>query len=591
VTDDDAAKDDVPAVDQPGLAALRSALETAKRRAPSRRTVVNDGAAGLTVAVGSVPDGMANAVLAGVNPVYGLYANIAAPVAGGLLSSSQLMVINSTSAGAIVAGQAVAGVSSADRADALFLLVIVAGVVQLLCGLFGLGRLTRYISFSVMTGFVTGIAVVLGLSQLPTVTGIDADGSNTLSKAFDVLTHPGDIDVASVAIAAVAALLMWSLTATRLNKVAALFAIAVPTAVVAVFGLDSVALVESLGDIPSGLPTPVVPGLSNLSLDVLTGAVSVAVVILVQGSGVSQSISGTEGGPGAISRDFIAQGAANISAGLFRGVPAGGSFKGTTLNASAGGKKRWAAVISGVWTLLIVVAFPGLVSAVALPALGGLLIYVSLQSISRDDITNVWRAGGHARFAAAITFASTVVLPIQIAVLIGVAMAGALYIQESATDLSVVELVEQPDGRVKERKGPRRLPNGEVTVLDVYGHLFYAGAAHLEQLLPTPAGADHPVVVIRLRGQPSLGATVVDVLTRYADEVRSADGRLYLTGLGTQARQHLLRHGRFRDAADVHTFEATPILGESTRRAISDAKSWLLERSDTGGRADDAPEA
>jgi SulP family sulfate permease len=409
-----------------------------------------------------------------------------------------------------------------------------------------------------------------------------------LSKAFDVLTHLDDVNFPSLALAAIAAALMWWLTSTRLSKVAALIAIAVPTAVVALFSIDSVALVESLGDIPSGLPTPVVPGLSNLSLDIVTGAVSVAVVILVQGSGVSQSVSGPEGGPGAISRDFVAQGAANIGAGLFRGIPAGGSFKGTTLNATAGGKRRWAAIISGLWTLVIVVAFPGLVSSVAMPALGGLLVYVSLQSISAGDVKNVWRAGGHARFAATVTFAAAVALPIQIAVLIGVALAGALYIQDSATDLSVVELVEKDDGRVEERTRPEKLQSRGVTVLDVYGHLFYAGAQNLERLLPTAAGADHPVVVIRLRGQPSLGATVVDVLTRYADEVRSAGGRLYLTGLSTQARGHLLRHGRFRDAADVETLEATPILGESTRRAISDARSWLLERSDPDGWDGDA---
>ena len=81
---------------------------------------------------------------------------------------------------------------------------------------------------------------------------------------------------------------------------------------------------------------------------------------------------------------------------------------------------------------------------------------------------------------------ATLFLPIQAAVGIGVVLSALLYMNESSTDVSVVELMEQPDGRIEERTPPRRLPADKVTVLDVYGHLFYAGARTLERLLPRP---------------------------------------------------------------------------------------------------------
>jgi MFS superfamily sulfate permease-like transporter len=112
---------------------------------------------------------MAGGILAGVNPIFGLYANIIGPVAGGLIASTQLMVIQNTSAVSLVAGQSLTGFSSAERESALFLMVVLSGVIATLFG----RRLTRFVSYSVMTGFLTGIAIALILSQLPTLAGYE----------------------------------------------------------------------------------------------------------------------------------------------------------------------------------------------------------------------------------------------------------------------------------------------------------------------------------------------------------------------------------------------------------------------------------
>src|SRR4051795_6767949 len=119
-----------PEVDQPGLSRLREAVANRVPDLPGRSSLRDDGLAGLNSAVASVPDGLASGLLAGVNPIYGLYACIAGPIAGGVFSSTQLMVVATTSASALGAGQALATLPEADRASALFLMVVLMGALQ-----------------------------------------------------------------------------------------------------------------------------------------------------------------------------------------------------------------------------------------------------------------------------------------------------------------------------------------------------------------------------------------------------------------------------------------------------------------------------
>jgi SulP family sulfate permease len=188
----------------------------------------------------------------------------------------------------------------------------------------------------------------------------------------------------------------------------------------------------------------------------------------------------------------------------------------------------------------------------------------------------VWHAGWPSRIAATTTFLATLVLPIQAAVGLGVAISALLYVFSSSTDVSVVELVRRSDGRVEERTPPKRVPGGRVTVLDVYGHLFFAGARTLERLLPLPGEGRHPVVVLRLRGRRIFEATLVQVLSDYAKQLEAVDGRLYLTGLNERTHDEVERSGKFRLHWPVRAYEVTPILGQSTREAYDDAQAWLV---------------
>jgi SulP family sulfate permease len=244
--------------------------------------------------------------------------------------------------------------------------------------------------------------------------------------------------------------------------------------------------------------------------------------------------------------------------------------------------------LSGLWIALLVVALPGAVSSVAMPVLGALLIFAGLKSMRPSEVAMVWRAGWPSRLVVVSTFVATLVLPIQAAVGLGVLLSAVLFLNQTSTDISVVQLVELPDGRIKERKPPGQLESNQVTVLDVYGDLFFAGARTLQRVLPVPGEARGPVVILRLRGRTHLGATLIEVLSEYADSLRAVAGRLYITGLSEDAYEHLMHARGFRRSGPLRAYKATPIVGESMRRALADAESWLAgsDEDESAGHSD-----
>ena len=511
---------------------IRSALAAAghwlRSVRPERRYLRADIVAGLPGAIGSVPDGMAAAVLVGVNPVQGLYAGFAGPIAGGLSSSTRLMVITTTSAASLAAGSALKSVPAGQRPEALLLLVLMAGAALVAAGLVGAGRYTRFVSYSVMIGFLTGISVNIVCGQVADLTGAPAQGDFPLAKAVDVLTHPGSINLPSLLTGLGALAILLVLARTRLAVVSALVALAVPTIVVVLAGADNVARVGDAGAIPRGIPLPHLPDLSLFSFSLVTGALAVAAIVLVQGAGVAEAAPNEDGTASDANRDIIAQGVGNLASGFFRGLPVGGSVGQTAINVSAGGQTRWAAIWSGIWMLVILALFSGLVAKVAMPTLGAILIFAGVGSLRPAEIATIWRTGLTSRVAVITTFAATLFLPVAAAVGIGVALSLLLQLNTEAMDLTVVELVPRDGGQFEERPAPATLTSHHVTVLDVYGSLLYAGSRTLQAHLPDPTGTQAAAVVLRLRGRTSLGATFIKVASDYADRLADVGGRLYL---------------------------------------------------------------
>lgn len=571
----------LPEVEQPGLSQLREAVaNAARKRLPGRKTILQDAMAGLNSTLGSAPDGMANGILAGVNPVYGLYASMIGPFVGAIFTSTQLMIINATSAAALAANQSLIGLTGEQRDRSLFLMVVLIGVFQIVLGLMRAGQLTRFVSYSVMTGFLTGVAGLMVLSQFPTITGIEASGANKLSQAIDVIANIRQADPFTLGAGILALVLVIVLSRTPVGNFSSLVAIAIPSVLVGLLRWDSVETARNFGEIAPGFPAISWPSLNDLSPDVVVGALAVSLITIVQGAGVSQSVPNPDGAPRRTSRDILAQGAANLASGFFRGLPVGGSLSATSLSVLGGAGSRWSVILAGVWMAVLVLLVPSLIAYVAMPALGALLIITGIRTIKPQDWLQIWGTGWAPLLASIVTLITTLTLPIDAAVGIGVVLSALLYLLEASGDLSVVELVRHDDGTIEERKHPKRLKDNQITVLDIYGPLFYASVQTLGRVLPSPLGAKNPVVVLRLRGHTRVGATLIDVLTGYARKLKEGNGRLYLTGMSEVVYEQLERAGKLGQIDNVHTYSATSMRGQSTQAAVADAREWLVSQNE-----------
>lgn len=540
-----------------------------------------DLAAGLVNGVVSVPDGLASAALAGVNPIAGLYTSAVAPIAGSLLVSAQRMQIATTSASALAAGEAIRAYPEAQRVDALMLVTSATGAFLALFWLLRVGRLMKYVSQAVMTGFLMGVAVVLILDQSAPLVGYDAPAGSEPFQFWSLLTNPGAFDWPTVAIGALTLILAASLDRTRFRSWSSIVAMVVPTILVVLLGWTSVRLVADVGGVGGGLPLPRLPSVELISLDLLLAAFALAAIIAIQGAGVSQSMVNLDGKPISVDRDMLAQGAGNIAAGLFSGIPAGGSVGQTALNVSVGAQTRWSGIFGGLWMLAILIFFAAPVGYVPMAVLAALMIIAGIGAIDLAEAHSIWAVGWPARIAAIVTFVSSLFLSITMAILIGVVLSALMSLIRAANDVTIKLLQPDDQGHLVESEVPALLgADHTVLVINVYGSLFFAGARTLAEKLPRPAGAVRPVVIVRLRGHSQVGATLVDVLDDYADALAAVGGRLYLTGLEPQLLAPLTTASKLRDGNDPALFTATARLGESTGRAVEDAKAWRYAASE-----------
>jgi SulP family sulfate permease len=358
----------------------------------------------------------------------------------------------------------------------------------------------------------------------------------------------------------------------------------VPSLLVALLGWEGVARVVDVSPIPRGLPGLTLPDLSLLRAELLVSAFGIAVVIAVQGAGVSQSAENPDDSPINPSRDMVAQGAGNLLSGLWSGIPAGGSVGQTALNISVGARSRWSGILGGLWMLGILLLAPGLVGQVPMAVLAALMIVAGVSAIDFREARSIWNTGGAARLAIVTTFVATLVLTVPMAVTVGVLLTAVLFLASSASDVTVRALVPLDGGRFSEGEPPPRLPSNEVIVLNVYGSLFYAGARTLGEMLPSPAGSTRPVVVLRLRGRTHVGATLIETLDEYADDLAEVGGRLYLTGVSEDVGAQLRHAGKLDLEGVVHLVSAEAVLGASTAKALEHASAWL-------GSAQTAPPA
>ena len=545
-------------------------LKTNGLRIP-RAIFISDLIVGLVNAIVSIPAGLANGVLAGVNPVYGLYSMMVGTPIAALFTSSVIMNVDSTSATSLATLDALVGVPEDQELAYLVILALLVGLLMIIFGVLKLGSLMRFISNSVLTGFLSGLGIITITSQLGDLTGYSSDA---LFESIDTILNWQQYDWPTFFICLLTIALVVLTSRTKWSRYSFAVGVVVTTALVAALGLESVAVVGDTTDIPRSLPSLNLPDLSLIPV-MLVPALTIAIIALVQAAGVSQSIPNPDGEFPDASGDFRGQGIANVAVGFAGGISVGGSVSGTIQLQSIGGKSRWANIFTGVFTMICVLLIAPLIEYVPMATLAGTLIVVGVQMINVPRIQTVWHTGWIPATIMIITFVITLFAPLQWAVGIGVALHAILFIYQSAEAVRIKRTVSQADGTFIEADVPETLPSGEIVALLPVGSLFFAGATGFEEQLPDVGEAQRTVVIIGLRDRDEIGSTFVRVIERYAKQLDATGNKLMLAGMNERIMEQLDKTELMTLLGKEDVIPAEPQYFGPLNKALAKARIWI----------------
>ncbi len=551
------------------------------------RTLKDDVTAGVVLGIESVPDGLAAGLLALVNPVYGLYGYMVGTLTGAFFTSSVYMAVQATGAMALV----VASVPEVRRgeyaAESLFMLAILTGLIMLGAGLLKLGSMVRFVPNAVMTGFINAVAILIILGQLDDFTGYSTSGPNRVFRTIQLFSNLDQIVLPTLMVGIVSILLILTLEKTQLGALGLVVAILVASLLVPLARWEEVAQVADIADVPGSLPRLVLPPLSVIP-PLIIPAFALAFVGLVQGAGISKNFVNPDGKYPDNSGDFVGQGAANIVAGFLQGMPVGGSMSATSLVVNAGAKSRFANISAGLTMAVVIVLFGNFVGAVALPAIAGLLIVVGFRTLKPAQIEMVWKTGRVQQVVMVVTFLFCLFIPLQYAVLVGVALSVLLYVIQQSNQVKVKVWQWTPGELPVEEDAPDVVPSNAVTFLQLYGSVFFATAPLIEQELPDVTDETHnAVIVLMLRTHEELGSTILGILARYAVKLQEHHSKLMLVGVSPLMNNQLNQTKVAQIIGRENIFMRSEKIGEAGTQAWDAAQKWLAEQPK---RPDESPE-
>ena len=531
-----------------------------------------DLAAGLTVALVAVPQAMAYAAIAGVNPIYGLYAAIIPAIMGSLFGSSHHLVTGPSNATALVTAGVLVAVGGGAGLEYVFALAILSGLIRLLLGLFKLGTIIRYVSNSVLTGFLAGAGVLIIVNQLGNLLGLPRPaGADTLAILWELLRSLPQLNpfVLATGLLTIVALLISKQISQKIPG--ALLAIVLAGAVVAAIGWSEqgVKLVSDLGSLDNiGLRfhLPVVNLAEAETL--LTSAGAIALLSLVETMSVAKAIGLSTGQRINASREFVGQGLASIAGGFFQAIPSSGSPSRSAVNFSSGAKTRLAGAFSGLFVLVAVLTFAGLIGFIPVASLAGVVILSAYSMIDRHHLKLTWQSRGVSRLVLVVTFGATLLLPLHWAIYLGAVLSIGIYLYESS-HLRLSYLTLRGDREFVEHSLEQVLGDcPPVALINVEGALYFGAVEDLERHVEEILKRRVKVIILRLRHMhllASTGVTALEGLVIRADQLGTT---VLLCGVTNEIEATLASSGLKLLVGPKRTFKATDTLFESTHQAL-----------------------
>ena len=541
--------------------------------------IVPDLLAGLATGLFNVPSGLAYAQLAGVNPIYGLYAGIVTTLVAALSTGTVLMISTITSAIALTTGSILQGTGliNTQMPQALFTLTFMAGAIMFLLGLLRMGSIVNYVSNAVMTGFVGGMALLIILGQEQHLTGYAPVGSNQLQKLVNWLQNFSQWSWTTLTVGIVVIILMVFLKRIRpVAKYAAIITLLFSTILVDLFKIPT-ELVSSIANIPGGLPAFMVPNFS-LAPQLALGSLAVAFVSLAQGAAVSTAIPNPDGSKTNQSRDFLGQGLGNLAGSFFQSIGTGGALSQSAVNAEAGARSRLSGVFAAVWMALIVLLFSPYVEKVPLAVIGGMLVVIGVEMILArlPSVRLVLRTAAKGPIAAmGLTFISALFVPLQDTIFFGALLSLLLYVSASSHKLRLREAVRLEDGSWETRDLSAELKSGQVTVILVQGLDFFAEVPMMDDKMPPARNVSGAVVVLILREMNSVTSTFINWMMKYSKVLQASGSVLMLADVNPDVQKAMQSSGALDVIGSENVYPATARVLEAENRAWEAAQKWL----------------
>lgn len=380
--------------------------------------------AGVTITAYLVPQVMAYAELAGLPAVAGLWASVGALLAYALLGSSRQLSVGPESTTALMTAAALGSVPAAAADPGAFaaaLALVVAGF----CVLGWLGRLAalaELLSRPVLVGYMAGIATIMVVSQLGKLTGMTIDADGFGPELAYVAGHLGEVNVATVTLAAVTLVAMLIGSAFFPRAPIALLGMLGATAAAAVLDLSADG-VRLIGEIPAGLPTPGLPGIGLDAVpSLLLPALGVAFVGFTDNILTARAFAAHHGDRVDAQQEMLALGAANLGSALLHGFPVSSSGSRSAIGDAVGGRTQLAGLVTLVCTVLAIFTLRPLLAAFPLAALGAVVVYAALRLVDVPEFIRFARFRSSELLIALVTAAGVLVVGVLAGILVAIGL-------------------------------------------------------------------------------------------------------------------------------------------------------------------------
>jgi SulP family sulfate permease len=506
----------------------------------------SDLVAGATVAAIAVPQAIAYALIAGVDPRYGLYSAIVITIVAAILGSSNHLINGPTNAISLVVFSALASFETRfDAYEALFLLAIVAGTVQILIAVLKLGDLTRYVSESVILGFMAGAGFLIGLGQVGNFIGAAKKGTEEQSVLVRTwLTVSGanlnpraiGLGIGTIVVVLVLHRVIRRYKLPRIDMLAGLI---LASLVAAYFGWSTPApsgktIVSVVGAVPAALPSFHVPEIDVAWLGkTLRGALAIAFLGLLEALAVAKSIATYTRQPLDYNRQCLAEGVGNLVGGFFSALPGSGSLTRSAINYQAGAVTRVSGIFSGIIVAVVVLALGPYARFIPKSVLAGLLFITAARLIDWKRLAYAIRASRFDALLVGATAFTAIFISVEDSILVGVVLSVALFLPR-ASKLGIRELIVTPEGVVRERLAEEARAKS-LLIYDVEGEVFFGAAPELQrylrQIIDETGRTGIHYVVLRLRRTRHPDVVAVESLEQFLRDAEERKVIVLLAGL------------------------------------------------------------